>query len=504
MTSFRIYLPLSAIFVFVIASVSAQDIKLRNDVSEADRTRVEKVTKPTSNFIKAERFEKMSAGAGTNTRVVDENAFSEFLSNLDFEGEEKFKLGNGLFRKLWVSSPSSTQASDGLGPLFNARSCQRCHLKDGRGHPPENADDSRVSMFLRLSISPQNDDQRAQLASGEKLVIPEPTYGGQLQDLAIPGAKGEGRMQISYHKEIVTLADGEIISLRRPVYSITDLAYGPLHPDVQMSPRIAPPMIGLGLLEAIHSSDILAMADPEDRDNNGISGKISWLNEGGARVIGRFGWKASAASVIQQSADAFAGDIGLSSPLAPRHWGDCTAHQKECLSLPSGVQINLGDTEAPDPVLELVAFYSKNLAVPARRNVGAKNVLKGKEIFYAIGCQDCHRAKYVTSRDADQKEHRFQLIWPYTDLLLHDMGGGLADNRPVGHANGREWRTAPLWGIGLTQTVNGHSYFLHDGRARNLTEAILWHGGEAQHARDNFANLAKQKREQLLSFLESL
>jgi CxxC motif-containing protein (DUF1111 family) len=423
---------------------------------------------------------------------------------LDFEGEEKFKLGNGLFRKLWVSSPSSTQASDGLGPLFNARSCQRCHLKDGRGHPPETDDDSRVSMFLRLSIPPQNDEQRAQIASGEKLVIAEPTYGGQLQDLAVPGAKGEGRMRIAYTEQAVALAGGEVISLRKPEYYITDLAYGALHPAVQMSPRVAPPMIGLGLLEAIHPADILGMADPEDQDNDGISGKISWLNQNGHQVIGRFGWKASAASVIQQSADAFAGDIGLSSPLAPRHWGDCTARQRECLELASGVQKHLGDTEAPDPVLGLVAFYSKNLAVPARRNVSTKDVLKGKEIFYSIGCQDCHRAKYVTSREAEQKEHRFQLIWPYTDLLLHDMGEGLADHRPAGRASGREWRTAPLWGIGLTETVNGHSYLLHDGRARNLSEAILWHGGEAQAARAGFANLAAKERRHLLSFLKSL
>ena len=221
-------------------------------------------------------------------------------------------------------------------------------------------------------------------------------------------------------------------------------------------------------------------------------------------VLGRFGWKATTATVRTQSANAFAGDIGISSPAAPRHWGDCTPRQPDCLALPSGVQNRLGDSEAPDPVLDLTVFYSENLAVPARRDVGDPAVLRGKRVFYETGCTGCHTPKYVTRRDAPRPEHRFQLIWPYTDMLLHDMGEGLADGRPVGDASGREWRTAPLWGIGLTETVNGHTQFLHDGRARSLLEAILWHGGEAQTARDAVAAMTPDRRRALIRFLESL
>jgi len=491
----------------VIAGGISADFNLvwgRSDLSKKDQDRVEKVVKLTTNFSKAEAFEAMSGGATTTTRNPDGDAFSQFSANMDFKGQERFKLGNALFRKLWVSSPSSTKASDGLGPFYNARSCQRCHLKDGRGHPPENEEDSAISMFLRLSIPPQTDAEKKAIASGALSHIPEPTYGTQLQDFAVPGLKAEGRMSIRYQEIPVVLKDGTRISLRKPIYSVTGAAYGPLHKDVLLSPRIAPQMIGLGLLGAIHDDDLLVNADPLDKNRDGISGRISWVGPEVNRKIGRFGWKASTPTVREQSAGAFAGDIGISSPDVPRHWGDCTEKQVLCLEQPNGVQKNLGDTEAPDPILDLVTFYSRNLAVPQRRNVSDAKVLNGKEIFYSLACATCHRPKYVTSRQAIDKEHRFQLIWPYSDLLLHDMGEGLADNRAVGSANGQEWRTAPLWGIGLTRTVNGHTYFLHDGRARNLTEAILWHGGEGQASRDAFAGLSSADRDALIKFLESL
>ncbi|OUR79707.1 thiol oxidoreductase [Alphaproteobacteria bacterium 46_93_T64] len=478
----------------------------RDDLNAVDLERVRNVTSFAKDFVTAEQFEIMSGGAATSTAKINRNAFSHSSENLDFEGELKFKLGNGLFRKLWVSSPSSTSASDGLGPVFNARSCQRCHLKDGRGHPPENEADTTVSMFLRLSIPPRNASEKASIASGEKALIPEPTYGGQLQDFAIQGVPAEGKMAISYEEQSVALNGGEVVSLRKPTYRAVNLNYGPMDPDVLLSPRVAPPMIGLGLLEAIHPADILASSDPEDTDEDGISGKPSWIGRIGfsEQVLGRFGWKASTPSVLAQTAGAFAGDMGISSELAPRHWGDCTDKQPDCLRMPTGVQEKLGNTEAPSPVLDLVAFYSKHLAVPARRNVTSVRVLTGKKAFYNAGCANCHTPKYVTSRQAEQPEHRFQLIWPYSDLLLHDMGAGLSDNRPVGSAEGSEWRTAPLWGIGLTKKVNGHTYFLHDGRARNLTEAILWHGGEAEGAKNEFVEMSPERRSELIRFLESL
>lgn len=480
-------------------------VTTRDDLAQNDLIRVEKITEPTTNFSKAERFEAMQGGAGTSIKIVNQDAFSQASANLTFEEEMDFKLGNALFRKLWVSSPSSTHASDGLGPLFNARACQSCHIKDGRGHPPE-GDSDATSMFLRLARAPASELEQKALADFVRHTLPDPIYGGQLQDLAVPGLSAEGKMVISYTDKPVELGDGTIIKLREPTYSVSDLAYGPLNETTSLSPRIANPMIGLGLIEAIHPADILANADPNDDNGDGISGKVQFKKvfETGELKLGRFGWKAQNPTVREQSAGAFAGDIGISSPDVKLHHGECTNMQIECLRMPTGVQPRLGETEAPDPVMDLVTFYSKNLAVPQRRNVSDPIVLKGKELFYRSGCISCHTPKFVTSRGADNDAQKFQLIWPYSDFLLHDMGEGLADNQPVGSANGRDWRTPALWGIGLTETVSGHTFFLHDGRARNLTEAILWHGGEAQASRDEFAAFSKGERSALIVFLESL
>ncbi|MHA6691098.1 di-heme oxidoreductase family protein [Devosia sp. A449] len=485
--------PLTLALIALLASglAFAQDGAVRGDLTPADLTRVQAVTAPTTDFSAPENFESKPAGKGTTTKAVNADAFSHFLDNLSFEQEEQFKLGNALFRKIWVSSPSSTQASDGLGPLFNARGCQSCHLKDGRGHPPFEGQAENVSMFLRLSVADGTGD---------------PTYGTQLGDFAVPGLKAEGRMVIDYADRPVTLGDGTIVTLRAPSYSIADLNYGPLADGVMLSPRIAPPMIGLGLVEQIPPEDILALADPDDADGDGISGRANWViaPETGERTLGRFGWKAGAASVRSQSASAFAGDIGMSTPLVNTPHGDCTQNQRECLAMPTGEQARLGVSEAPDPVLDLVTFYSQTLGVPERRDVADAKVLAGKAAFYGAGCASCHTPKFVTSRDAENPALRFQLIWPYADFLLHDMGEGLADHRPEAEADGYEWRTPPLWGIGLTKTVSGHNFFLHDGRARDLVEAILWHGGEAQAARDAFAQMSQATRDDLVAFLESL
>lgn len=477
----------------------------RDDLNAADLARVRAVTRPTTDFSKPESFENLPAGASTSRKRVNADAFSQSSANITFEEEATFKLGNALFRKFWVSSPSSTQASDGLGPLYNARACQNCHLKDGRGRPPVD-DTSEGSMFLRLARGAETAEERKLVAEHRALNFPDPVYGGQLQNLAVPGLRGEGRMRIAYQEIPVTLGDGSVVSLRKPSYSVADPTYGPLDPRTTLSPRVAPPMIGLGLVEQVHPADIIAHADPDDADGNGISGKAATVRDPktGEPTLGRFGWKASVASIRQQSAEAFANDIGLSNPDVPKHWGDCTEAQKDCLAMPTGVQERLGDTEAPDPVMDLVTFYSQNLAVPARRNSGKAQVLAGKKLFYDAGCISCHTPKFVTRRDAPNKAQSFQLIWPYSDFLLHDMGEGLADGQQVGDATGSEWRTPPLWGIGLTKTVSGHTLFLHDGRARDLAEAILWHGGEAQKARDAFAAMAKADRDVLVTFLGSL
>ena len=313
-------------------------------------------------------------------------------------------------------------------------------------------------------------------------------------------------MVIAYEEVPVELAGGEIVNLRKPTYGVADLGYGPMHPEVMLSPRLAPPMIGLGLLEAIAEADILAGADPDDGDGDGISGRANrvWSVEQGKVMLGRFGWKAGQPSLAEQGAGAMAGDIGISNPLAAASWGDCTEAQADCRAAPHGESERHDGLEASAQVMDLILFYGRNLAVPARRSVDDPEVLRGKAMFYGAGCTGCHTPKFATRRDAEVPALAGQLIWPYSDMLLHDMGEGLADHRPEGAATGTEWRTQPLWGIGYTEAVNGHTFFLHDGRARNLTEAVLWHGGEAQAARDAFAAMPKADRDALIAFLNSL
>lgn len=472
--------------------------------SAGESARIAAALAPPQGFDTAQPFEDNPGGAATVRVRGNTDAFSQPSANIGFEEELDFKVGNGLFKKIWVFAPSSTRASDGLGPLYNARSCQRCHIKDGRGHPPEGPEDGATSMFLRVSIPGSDTDAIAEIED-YIATAPDPTYGLQLQDLSLAGMPPEYRLQIDYEEIEVPLNGGEVARLRKPTYTAANLGYGPLHPEAMLSPRVAPQMIGLGLLEAVPAVDILAGADPDDADGDGISGRanIVWSTEYEMPMLGRFGLKAGTATIRQQTADAFAGDIGISSPLRPLGWGECTARQTDCRAAPHG-DGDVREFEVDATGLQLVTFYSRNLAVPARRNSSDPQVLRGKQMFYQTGCTGCHTPKFVTHRLDDQPEQSFQLIWPYSDMLLHDMGADLADGRPEARATGTEWRTAPLWGIGLTQQVSGHSYFLHDGRARSLLEAVLWHGGEAQTQRDAVIAMPPKDRADLIRFLESL
>ncbi|ELP6756720.1 c-type cytochrome [Vibrio vulnificus] len=439
----------------------------------------------------------LKSGGDTSVKKEGPNAFSLPAANLPMSKRLDFSVGNSFFRNPWVSAPASTDARDGLGPLFNTNGCQNCHIKDGRGHPPEKGDSHAVSMLVRLSIPALTAEQKkAVITSG---VIPEPTYGGQLQDFALQDQKPEGQISIRYSDVPVTFSDGTTVVLRKPTVESRDLAYGEMHPQTLLSARVAPPMIGLGLLESIAEETLLQWADEDDRNQDGISGKLNkvWDVQTQSLAIGRFGWKAGQPTLMQQNAAAFNGDLGLTSHLFPQE--NCTDRQDLCRKLPNG-----GSPEVSDNILDFVEFYSQHLAVPIRRNVNDPQVKLGETLFVQSGCESCHKQTVKTAKREALPALSEQTIHPYTDLLLHDMGPGLADNRPEYLANGQEWRTPPLWGIGYTQEVNDHTYFLHDGRARNLMEAVLWHGGEAEAAKQNVLKMSAKERDALIAFLNSL
>jgi len=427
-------------------------------------------------------------GGNTTVYINSVNAFGLSVPGLSDEGDAQFVIGNSFFRTNWVTGPSSTSAVDGVGPMLNARSCSGCHNLDGRGTPPDPGGTFN-SMLMRLSIPGTGTH------GGPN---PHPQYGDQLSNKSIAGVKPEGDVRVTYTEITGHYPDGTTYTLRKPHYEFIDLNYGALT-GALMSPRVAPQMPGLGLLEAIPESTILANADPDDADKNGISGRPNyvWNVARGKKELGRFGWKANQPTLEQQIAGAFLGDMGLTSTLFPEE--NLTGDQ---MALYGGLG-NGGSPEVSDKVMGNVLFYSATLAVPARRNWKDPEVRKGKALFSTIGCDKCHTPVVLTG-DYKIPQLVNQKIRPYTDLLLHDMGPDLADGRPDYDATGQEWRTPPLWGIGLIETVSKHSNLLHDGRARNMEEAILWHGGEAEKAKGNFKALSKNDREALIKFLKDL
>lgn len=430
-------------------------------------------------------------GGDLTVNYDNETAFTHVAPTADVQLRRKFAVGDTFFNDAWVEAPASTEGRDGLGPLFNGQSCTSCHVRDGRGRPPLGKDDSGVGLIARLS---------AQDTSGVER--PHAAYGSQLQDKGIFGVEPEGRLQVTYTEQPGKYPDGSAYSLRVPNYDLIDLKYGPLGAATLMSPRVAPQTIGLGLLEAIDEADIIANADPDDLDQDGIRGKANRVIDlaTGSQVMGRFGWKAGQPSVEQQSAAAFVNDIGITSRLFPAE--TCTAVQAECGKTISGGQPELATL--PVDKLSRVTVYLQLTAVPKRRNADDADAKTGEGLFSASGCEGCHRSTYVTGSTHAIDLLHGQKIHPFTDLLLHDMGSGLADGRREGEADGRQWRTPPLWGIGLLPIVNRHSNLLHDGRARNIEEAILWHDGEGRAARDAFMSLPRLQRGQLIKFIETL
>jgi CxxC motif-containing protein (DUF1111 family) len=428
---------------------------------------------------------------GDGTRpIAGPDAFTFQLSNSPRQHPRPFSFGNRLFNTNWVQAPASVKAFDGLGPMFNRVSCSGCHTHDGRGQPPASAQGPMDSMLFRISIPGRS-------AHGGP--APVPNYGDQLSERAIPGLAAEGRARISYTEVPGAYADGETYSLRKPSYEITEAGYGALPKDTLISPRVAPQMIGLGLLQAVSDTTLLAMADPDDRNGDGVSGRTNmvWDKTMGSAVIGRFGWKANQPSLRQQNADAAAGDLGLTTSLNAEQ--NCTDAQTACLASITG-----GEPEISDEFLDKLTLYTMTIAVPAQRDASAIPVRKGFTAFQSMGCAACHRPTLKTAAVDGFPEISNQQIHPFTDLLLHDMGDRLADNRPDFAATGHEWRTPPLWGLGLVPAVNEHDALLHDGRARGFAEAILWHGGEAERAKENFRTAPKETRDALIAFLKSL
>lgn len=462
--------------------------------------------------------QEIKQGGDTGIMITSSESYSKPSSNLPASRKGDFFIGNAFFKQPWVVAPASTDSRDGLGALFNVAACQSCHIKDGRGHAPMAPDDDADSLLIRLAMPATTDKERQQLRDSMIEKIAHPVYGGQLQDRGIQGVPAEARISVQWTDKPVTFADGHVETLRRPTFTLTNPGYGAFDDELMVSPRVAPPMIGLGLLEQIPDADIKAQVRNANKGSE-ISGRFNWVMDPqtGKKALGRFGWKAGQTKLITQNQSAFNEDMGLTSNIRPHE--SCTPAQTACLNAPTGAD-EQGDGRPPvevnDEVAKFVEFYTRNLAVPHRRNADSELVLAGKKRFYDIGCQSCHTPRYqLPKTDDDHLEQHGQIIYPYTDLLLHDMGDDLADRTIAGKlplrdaqveflANSYEWRTPPLWGIGLAQTVDSQATFLHDGRARTLMEAVLWHDGEASKQQQKVLTLDQQGRDELIAFLQSL
>ena len=428
-------------------------------------------------------------GGAATALDATSNAYSNSISGLDDALAGQFSYGHSVFNQNWVTAPATTSGMDGLGPIYNARACSTCHSKDGRSAPFD-ASGALLGMLFRLSIPGKSP------TGGPN---PDPVYGDQLRPYGILTVPGDGTPHVTYVETPGTYGDGTPFSLQTPTYTIDGWNYGEPGQGLMISARTGPSVIGLGLLEAVPEDEILANVHPPDAD--GVAGVPNhvWDAVNNVTVIGRFGWKANQPSTLQQAAGAFLGDIGITSSLFPNQ--TCTPTMKECENAQSGGD---PDFELTDSRWQSVGFYMKSLAVPARRDLGDPLALQGEKLFSSFGCASCHVTTLHSGADAAAPVLMNQTLHPYTDLLLHDMGSDLADGRPDFEASGSQWRTAPLWGIGLLQTVNHHTFLLHDARARDVAEAILWHGGEAATARENFRMAEQNDRAALLKFLNSL
>lgn len=429
-----------------------------------------------------EQYDPRLSGGAATVFLSNSQAFGAAIPGLSGYDDFMHELGDGLFEQTFVSAPANI--FPGLGPLYNNVSCISCHHNDGKGTPTLGLITS--SLLTRISI-PGTDEHGGPLSVQG--------YGGQLQDKATAGKTAEGKITIEYTELPFTFPDGTTASLRKPVYTFSN-PYITMPAGYMVSVRLAPPIFGLGLLELIPEATILSFADENDANKDGISGKPNYVYnpQTKQRELGRFGLKANNPNIHIQVASAYHQDIGITSYLFPKE-----------NSFGQVQYDGLGDDpELADSMLDATTFYIRTLAVPARRNVTDETALRGEKLFNQLNCSGCHIPTLYSGVDNRLPALSNQRIHPYTDMLLHDMGADLSDGRPDYLADGNEWRTPALWGVGLFAKTNGIPYYLHDGRARTLTEAILWHGGEAQKAKEAFVQLSAADREALLKFLQSL
>ena len=427
--------------------------------------------------------DRLSGGTAT---VFDETSHALTLSieGMNARDERVHELGDQTFEAKFVAPPATVFG--GLGSIFNNVSCINCHRNDGGGFPSTGS----ATSGLLIRISQEGIDLH-----GGPLAVDG--FGTQIQDQSVLGYAAEAKVNISYSEIPFTYPDGSTASLRNPTYTLIN-PYIPFTVPYMLSPRLAPPLIGIGLLDNVPESTILGFTDPGDKNGDGISGKANMVFDptSGQTKVGRFGLKANTNSLLTQVANAYQQDMGVTSFVNP---AESSFGQQQ---YPAATET--GKPELADSLLNFVTFYVRTLAVPARRNVEDPDVQAGSVIFNQINCSGCHRPTIMTGPDFNLPQLSGQRIHPYTDLLVHDMGAGLADNRPDYLATGSEWKTQALWGLGLLQKTTGTAFYLHDGRARTIEEAILWHDGEAAKSRQAFTVLSVKERNQLMKFLNSL
>lgn len=405
-----------------------------------------------------------------------QHRFKQMAGNIAPASGQPFMLGRRLHHTDFGSGEHSEKGNpvfDGLrgklGPLFVAKSCVECHANNGRALPP-----AAGAPMLQTVVKTGSNEKGS----------PHEKLGGALQPKSVNGA-GDGSASIVNWKEISgTYGDGTPFTLRRPVYEFAGGA------PAAYSVRLTPPLVGMGLLEAVSERDVLALADPQDANQDGISGRPQIVTdaETGQPRLGRFGYKGAQPTLKQQIAHALNSDMGVTTSVFARTDGAAGDEKPE---LADGDLANL-------------TRYAATLGVSARRDLEDPEALRGEGLFAQANCSACHAPSFTTCAFHPLAELRSQNIQPYTDLLLHDMGGGLADNMGEAAATGSEWRTPPLWSIGLTAGVSGGEAYLHDGRARTLEEAILWHGGEAEKSKESFRTMPATDRAALVRFLKSL